>query len=67
MTKDEKLLELELESIILDIVSELDHDFYKGVDPDTPEDVATNKIQGLVDLLRNRLEKLKLIPSRHDT
>lgn len=64
MTKDEKLLELNLESIVLDLLLELDSDFYKGVDP---ENLSLQKIQELVDLLRDRLEELKLIPSRCDT
>jgi hypothetical protein len=69
MNKEDKLLELNLESIILDLVYELDYDFYTDVNLGTCEDeeLARNKIKALTEILRRNLEDLKLIPSRHDT
>lgn len=69
MNKEEKLLELDLERIVLDLVCELDYNFYKDLNPETYEDeeVARNKIRTLTEMLRKRLEDLKLIPSRSDT
>lgn len=69
MNKEDKLLDLNLESIILDLVSELDYDFYRDVNLDTceNEELAKIKIETLKEILRRNLEDLKLIPSRRDT